>query len=64
NDKQFNGQLLYDVLSNGVTFPKFRKYNECMALADSAINSIIEGEKDVDSNLKLLQREIQSNLDN
>ncbi|MFA7119043.1 MAG: extracellular solute-binding protein, partial [Sphaerochaetaceae bacterium] len=41
NDKQFNGQLLYDVLSNGVTFPKFRKYNECMALADSAINSII-----------------------
>ena len=61
-DTVINGKLLGHVIEEGHVEPQFKKYEQAMALTDSEINKILEEEKDVDSNLKILQRTINGYL--
>lgn len=61
-DTVINGKLLGRVIEEGHVEPQFKKYEQAMALTDSEINKILEEDKDVDSNLKILQRTINDYL--
>ena len=61
-DTVINGKLLGRVIEGGHVEPMFKKYEQAMSLTDSEINKILEEEKDVDSNLKILQRTINGYL--
>ena len=61
-DTVINGKLLGRVIEEGHVEPQFKKYEQAMSLTDSEINKILEEEKDVDSNLKILQRTINGYL--
>ncbi len=54
--------LMDQILENGVTIHRFLKYDEVMSYADSEISGIIREEKNVDSSLKILQRNAGSIL--
>ena len=62
NEKIIDSGLLNDVIENGVVPPGFSHYNEGLSLAESEVNKIIEGEKNIDSSMKKLQRDINSYL--
>ncbi len=57
-----SGNLLGRVIEEGHIEPKFRRYEQALALADSEISNILENEKSIDSSLKILQRTINSYL--
>ena len=61
-DTVINGKLLGRVIEEGHVEPQFKKYEQAMSLTDSEINKILEEDKDVDSNLKILQRTINDYL--
>ena len=61
-DTVINGKLLGRVIEGGHVEPQFKKYEQAMSLTDSEINKILEEDKDVDSNLKILQRTINGYL--
>ena len=61
-DTVINGKLLGRVIEDGHVEPQFKKYEQAMSLTDSEINKILEEDKDVDSNLKILQRTINDYL--
>lgn len=61
-DSVINGKLLGRVIEDGHVEPQFKKYEQAMSLTDSEINKILEEDKDVDSNLKILQRTINDYL--
>ena len=61
-DTVINGKLLGRVIEEGHVEPQFKKYEQAMSLTDSEINKILEEDKDVDSNLKSLQRTINEYL--
>ena len=61
-DTVINGKLLGRVIEEGHVEPQFKKYEQAMALTDSEIKKILEEDKDVDSNLKILQRTINGYL--
>ena len=61
-DTVINGKLLGRVIEEGHVEPQFKKYEQAMSLTDSEINKILEEDKDVDSNLKILQRTINEYL--
>ena len=61
-DTVINGKLLGRVIEEGHVEPQFKKDEQAMSLTDSEINKILEEEKDVDSNLKILQRTINGYL--
>ncbi len=54
--------LMDQILENGVNVQRFLKYDEVMSYADNEINSIIREEKNVDSTLKIIQRNVQNML--
>ena len=55
---EFLKLLTYD----GQIEPQFKKYEQAKALSDNEISKIMENDKTVDSSLKILQREINSYL--
>ena len=61
-DTVINGKLLGRVIETGHVEPQFKKYEQTMALINSEIHKILEENKDVDSNLKILQRTINNYL--
>lgn len=61
-DTVISGNLLGRVIEEGYIKPQFRLYEQALALADSEINNILENEKTIDSSLKILQRTINSYL--
>lgn len=61
-DTVINGKLLGRVIEDGHVEPQFKKYEQAKSLTDSEINKILEGDKDVDSSLKILQRTINDYL--
>lgn len=61
-DTVISGNLLGRVIEEGHIEPKFRRYEQALALADSEISNILENEKSIDSSLKILQRTINSYL--
>ncbi len=54
--------LMDQILENGVMVHRFVKYDEVMSYADSEIDGIIREGKNVDSTLKILQRNVQNML--
>ena len=61
-DTVISGNLLGRVIEEGYIKPQFRRYEQALALADNEINLILENDKSVDSSLKILQRTINSYL--
>lgn len=57
-----SGNLLGRVIEEGQIEPQFKKYEQAKALSDNEISKIMENDKTVDSSLKILQREINSYL--
>lgn len=57
-----SGKLLGKVIEEGYTAPQFKKYEQALALADSEVGEILENDKTIESNMKILQRTIQSYL--
>ena len=57
-----SGKLLGQVIEEGYTAPQFKKYEQALALSDSEIGEILQNDKTIDSNMKLLQRTINSYL--
>ena len=61
-DTVISGNLLGRVIEEGQIEPQFKKYEQAKALSDNEISKIMENDKTVDSSLKILQREINSYL--
>lgn len=61
-DTVISGELLGQVIETGRIKPQFKKYEQAMSLADSEVSSILENDKTVDSSLKILQRTINTYL--
>lgn len=57
SEKVIDSKLLNEVMKEGIISPKFERYDEVMTLANSHIEQIYKEEKNVESSLKLLQRE-------
>lgn len=62
NEKIIDNDLLSQVIEKGITTPKFNKYEESMALAESEVDKIINENKNIDSTLKIFQRKINQYL--
>lgn len=62
SSKAIDNSMLDRVIDKGIIEPKFKKYNDAMTLADSEITKIIEENKNIDSAMKTLQRDINSYL--
>jgi multiple sugar transport system substrate-binding protein len=62
SSKAIDNNMLDRVIDKGVIEPKFRKYSDAMILADSEITKIIDEDKNIDSAMKTLQRDITSFL--
>lgn len=62
SEKVIDTALLNRVLEEGIIVPKFQNYTEAMAVAENDINQMLEGEKSIDSSLKILQRSIKRYL--
>ena len=61
-DAVISGKLLGQVIEDGRIKPQFKKYEQAMSLADSEISNILENDRTVDSSLKLVQRTVNSFL--
>lgn len=57
-----SGRLLGKVIEEGYTAPQFKKYEQALALSDSEVGEILENDKTIESSMKILQRTIQSYL--
>ncbi len=57
-----SGRLLGQVIEEGYTAPQFKKYEQALALSDSEVGEILENDKTIESSMKILQRTIQSYL--
>ncbi len=62
SDKIIDNSLLSQVIENGITTPKFDKYEEAISLAQSEVEKIINQNKNIDSTLKIFQRKINQYL--
>ncbi len=61
-DKVIDNGLLGRVIEQGHIEPKFKLYEQAVSLADSEISSILEEEKTLESSMKILQRTVNSYL--
>ena len=61
-DTVISGNLLGRVIEEGQIERQLKKYEQAKALSDNEISKIMENDKTVDSSLKILQREINSYL--
>lgn len=57
-----SGKLLGEVIEEGYTAPQFKKYEQALALTNSEIGEILENDATIESNMKILQRTINSYL--
>ncbi len=62
SEKVIDTTLLNRVLDEGMIIPKFQNYKEAMAVAENDINQMLEGEKSIESSLKILQRTLKRYL--
>ena len=58
NEKFIDNQILSNVLETGITTPQFRKYNSALTQAENAVNRIIDEDDDVESSMRILERQI------
>lgn len=64
-DQVISGEILCDVIDNGVIAPKFlqnEQYEQVVGLANTEIMEIFEQNKDSESSMKILQRKIEQYL--
>lgn len=62
SDTVISGSLLGRIIEEGRTEPQFKRYEQALALADSEIGQILENDETIDSSLKILQRTVNSYL--
>jgi multiple sugar transport system substrate-binding protein len=62
SEKTIDNDLLCSVITKGTIEPKFQKYKEALTLADNEITKMIEGNTNIDSTMKIFQRNINSYL--
>lgn len=58
SDRVIDHTLLNTVIENGIEIPRFARYGEALALAESEISKIYEEEKNIDSSLKIARQTI------
>ena len=61
-ERVIDNALLDVVIEKGTIVPKFTKYHETMILAEGEINKILSDDKNVESTLKIIQRNVTSLL--
>ena len=61
-DTVISGSLLGRIIEDGRIEPQFKRYEQALALADSEIGQILENDETIDSSLKILQRTVNSYL--
>lgn len=61
-ERVIDNALLDVVIQKGVIVPKFNKYHETMILAEGEINKILIDDKNVESTLKIVQRNVTTLL--
>lgn len=57
-----SGKLLGKVIEEGYTAPQFKKYEQALSLTNSEIGEILEDNTTIESEMKILQRTINSYL--
>lgn len=57
-EQVISSDLLYNVIEDGIIEPKFQQYEQVMSLADSQVSKILLENKNVDSSMKIFQRNI------
>ena len=62
SDTVISGRLLGRIIEEGQIEPQFKRYEQALALADSEIGQILENDETIDSSLKILQRTVNSYL--
>ncbi len=62
SEKVIDNELLHQVIEDGAIAPKFQKYEEALALADSEVSNILENDKNIESSLKIFQHTITKYL--
>ncbi|MCD8083605.1 MAG: extracellular solute-binding protein [Clostridiales bacterium] len=62
SDTVIGGDLLGRIIEEGHVEPQFKKHEQALALADSEIGQILENDETIDSSLKILQRTVNSYL--
>ena len=62
SDTVISGRLLGSIIEEGHIEPQFKRYEQALALADSEIGQILENDETIDSSLKILQRSVNSYL--
>jgi len=60
NEQVINTTLLGNIIEKGVNSPKTQEYEQVIRLADSEIMRIIEEGKNIESSMKIFQRNIES----
>ncbi len=61
-ERVIDSSLLGSVMEEGTIAPKFSKYSQVINLSNNEISSLIEENKDVESTMKILQRNINAFL--
>lgn len=61
-DRVISGALLSRVIEEGCIEPQFKKYEQAMSLASSRINTLLDADNVVDSEMKILQHEVDAYL--
>lgn len=61
-DTVISSDVLSRVINDCIVSPKFKKYEQAIGLAENEIFKILDEQKDIDSSLKILQRNINSYL--
>lgn len=61
-EQVINSTLLYHVIENGIIEPKFMQYQQVMNLADSEVSKIVQENKNVESSMKIFQRNVSKYL--
>ena len=62
SDTVVSSSLLGKIIESGRIEPHFKRYEQALTLADGEITQILESDETIDSNLKILQRTVNSYL--
>lgn len=58
NERAMDEKILSEVIEKGEIRPRFARYSEAMALAENRITEILRYKKNIDSSLKIFQRDM------
>lgn len=61
-EQVIDSAILSRIIEEGEIAPRFQKYEQALTLSDTAINKMLEEDGDIESTLKILQKDITSYL--